>query len=401
MEKKILLVLLVIGTIISFGNAQTPEYPIIDPSPLNGPYEGRGEFSDGCNMPGFDYEVGGQFATTTPNDNNIPGVPQVIENNAAFDAIFGPASFQTNIEVEVAGYGNGDGVDGSGDPITNTVETTLRFDSPTPPGGFGFVIADVEQDQVIICALDENGVAVPNSVIDGWFQYAFDADGSNNDGSSAPSWDAANATLVGELSPTPVQQTVYTNQLGDNEAGAAAFIVNTSITELTLKSQAIGVAPDDPSQHFIFASTCPCEGLAGVVFEDPNNDGCDAGGAGVPNVPVELFLCNDDGTTTLVATTTTGTDGSYAFDNTVAGGSQHQLALKTLLDQHQLALLRRMTHQQTMVFQHVMIQVIMMAMMMNILTLELSHANLWQVWYLKIQTTMDVMQELQVYQMSQ
>jgi len=229
---------------------QAQEYP----THMGGNISGTGEFA--CpEMPDYSYVISGDFVTGL--DTQVPSDdPQVVENNAAFDNIFGAATFQESIEVEVEGYGSGDGVDGAGDPISKTVETTLTFDTPTPPGELGFIIADVEQDQVMICATDASGAPVPNSVINTWFQYTFDAETSDGDSSAPPTWDAANATLVGHLSPSGVKQTVYVNQLGDDEAGAAAFIVTTSIKTLTFKSQAIGVAPDDPSQHFILASTC-------------------------------------------------------------------------------------------------------------------------------------------------
>jgi len=218
------------------------------PSYSGGAESGIGEFTNSCNMPNFTYSIDNARAG---NDTNVPGDPQIVENAAAFDALFGPATGQQNIEVEVPPYlGN------SGDPISITTTTTINFNAPTPPGELGFIIADVEQDQVTICALDASGAVVSNAVIDTWFQSAFDANSSNADGSSAPSWDGANATLVGEFSSAPVKQTVYVNPLPDNEAGAASFVVNISISQLIFKSQALGISMDDPSQHFILASTC-------------------------------------------------------------------------------------------------------------------------------------------------
>jgi len=64
----------------------------------------------------------------------------------------------------------------------------------------------------------------------------------------------------------------------------------------------------------------PCESVAGVVFEDADNDGCQADPAdGVPGVTVELVACNADGSTTVVSRTTTGPDGSYVFQGNEPG----------------------------------------------------------------------------------
>jgi len=261
--------------------AQTPEY-----ATFSGGISGTGDFS--CSeMPGFTYSITGDFA---PGDTSVPGPAQTIDNNGAgFETIFGQADAQQNIEVEVAGFGGGNG-GGIGAPITNTVTTTLDFDTPTPPGAFAFIIADVEQDQVMVCALDADGNSVPVSVIDTWFQASFDAD--NSDAATiAPSWDSATGTLVGQEGAGGVKQTTYVADLPDNEAGAAWFQVNISITQIQFKSQALGVNPDDPSQHFLFATTCEeptCTDLLNepticdYIIDNPNSDlaqaDCDGGG---------------------------------------------------------------------------------------------------------------------------
>jgi len=241
-----------VGTAFS----QTPEY-----ATFSGGISGTGNFT--CSeTPDFTYTISGQFA---PGDTSIPGPQQDVDNDGGgMESIYGEADQQQNIEVEVAGYGAGNN-DGVGDPITNTVTTTLNFNSATPEGSIAFLIADVEQDQVSICALDANGVDVPNSVIAGWFQSAFDAcdgcpDEDAGEGNTIPpTWDAASATLVGQYG-TGVKVTNYLSALDDNEAGAAWFQVDIPITQLQFKSQAMGVAPDDPSQHFFIATNCsePC-----------------------------------------------------------------------------------------------------------------------------------------------
>ena len=200
-------------------------------------------------MPNFTYSITGDVA---PGDTSVPGPAQVVDNNGGgLETLYGQADGAQNIQVEVAGFtGN------VGDPIANTVVTTIDFDSPTPPGSFAFLIADVEQDQVMICALDANGNAVPVSVIANWFQASFDADIADGP-VTAPLWDASTGTLVGQESGAgAAKQTNYVAALPDNEAGAAWFEVDIAISQLQFKSQALGLAPDDPSQHFLLASLC-------------------------------------------------------------------------------------------------------------------------------------------------
>jgi len=222
---------------------------------------GSGTFNcDG--MPDFTYEISGDIAdgdTTAPDVDDLGNIdPQTIANNGGgFETIYGQADAAENIEVEVLGFPGPVGA-----PITNQVETTITFASETPSSGFAFIIADVEQDQVMICATDINGDTIPTSIIAQWWQQSFDAD--NSDGiNNAPMWDTITGTLVGEFATVPgVKETTYQIALDDNEAGSAWFEVNVPIKTLTFKSQAMGIEDDDPSQHFIFASTCAVYDLA-------------------------------------------------------------------------------------------------------------------------------------------
>ncbi len=254
--------------------APNAEFPTITGTGLTG----TGTFD--CDaMPDFDITITGDV---DPNgDTGIPGLDQIVDNvGGGFETIYGQADMEDNIEVEVAGF-----FGPAGSPISNTVVTTLDFDGPTPPGQFSFLIADVEQDQVQICALDENFNPVSPAVIDSWFVTSFDAD--NSDGTTIPpTWDPITSTLVGQEG-NGVRQTIYQPALPDNEAGAGFFTVTTSITQLTFKSQALGVAPDDPSQHFILAATCQVFDLAlikQVVTPGPYAAGDD--------VTFDIEVCN-------------------------------------------------------------------------------------------------------------
>ncbi len=259
-------------------NAQIPpaEFPVITGTGLTG----MGVFNCPV-MPDFNITVSGDVDAN--GDTAIPGQVQTIDNGGAgFEAIFGQVDAADNIEVEVAGA-----FVAAGTPITNTVITTLDFiGMPTPAGEFSFIIADVEQDQVQICALDANGQAVPVQVIAGWHQASFDADNSDPN-TIPPTWDTATGTLVGQEG-NGVPQTIYQPALPDNEAGSAWFTVDIPITQLTFKSQALGVAPDDPSQHFIFASTCAVYDIA-LVKELTSSPTDIAPG---DNVDFNITVCN-------------------------------------------------------------------------------------------------------------
>ncbi len=264
-------------------NSEFATFTPVGPDGLTGTGVFGAVSGDCAGMPDFSYSITGDYDL---GDTSVPGPAQVIDNNGAgFETIFGQADAAQNIEVEVAGY-----FGLAGDPITNTVTTSLVFDSPTPANEFAFIIADVEQDQVTVCATYPGGAAVPISVIATWFEASFDGD--NSDGiNTPPTWDPVTGTLVGEQG-SGVTQTTYQPDLPDNEAGSAYFIVKESIESISFKSQALGIAPDDPSQHFIFASTCSVYDLALIKTETsagPYSPGDD--------VAYDIEVCNQGNVT--------------------------------------------------------------------------------------------------------
>lgn len=79
------------------------------------------------------------------------------------------------------------------DTPTAPSTTTYSFDHPTPDTGWGFVLGDVDADQVRVRATAADGSAVPAADIDGWFQGTFNHAG----GTDQPSWNAGTSTLTG------------------------------------------------------------------------------------------------------------------------------------------------------------------------------------------------------------
>ncbi|KJK43968.1 hypothetical protein UK23_31155, partial [Lentzea aerocolonigenes] len=68
-----------------------------------------------------------------------------------------------------------------------------------------------------------------------------------------------------------------------------------------------------------FGLVPPIGAVGDKVFDDVNRNGVqDAGEAGVPNVPVELFRQGPNGPVS-VGTTTTDANGEYLFENLGAG----------------------------------------------------------------------------------
>jgi hypothetical protein len=85
--------------------------------------------------------------------------------------------------------------DRAGAPST----TTYTFDTPTPSGGWAFVLGDIDADEVVVTAKGPDGQEL--SVDELGFQDVFnycDAAGSPScTGGDLPSWDPATQTLTG------------------------------------------------------------------------------------------------------------------------------------------------------------------------------------------------------------
>jgi len=81
------------------------------------------------------------------------------------------------------------------------------------------------------------------------------------------------------------------------------------------------IDPSDPPSDDVDLGVTPCETIAGTVFMDDDNNGCQADAAdGISGIAVELLECNADGSTTPVASTFTDADGNYEFGPTTDGG---------------------------------------------------------------------------------
>jgi hypothetical protein len=139
-----------------------------------------------------------------------------------------------------------------GSPITKKILVTIRFAQATPSSGWGFSVVDLDVDQVRFRAKDANGVDVPVATTASWFIQTFDAS-PTVDGSNLPSWDAAQAAVVGSESTSSTWRATIDTSSGDTEAGAAWFQPNVSLSEITFEYQSI-VQTGAPSFHILIAA---------------------------------------------------------------------------------------------------------------------------------------------------
>lgn len=169
--------------------------------------------------------------------------------------------------------------------------TTYSFTAPTPSGGWGFVLGDVDADRIVISATGAD--SAPVSAEDLGFQGVFNYCGGSpssctpTEPASLPSWDTQSFTLDGNP------------EAADTDGAAAWFRPSVSLTSLTFSYfQRSGL----PIYQTWFASIA--RDISGVV------QGCTTDGTG-PVAGATVTLVDASGR--VVATTLTASDGSYGF----------------------------------------------------------------------------------------
>lgn len=181
------------------------------------------------------------------------------------------------------------------DNATSPSTTTYSFAAPTPSSGWAFALGDIDADSVRIVAVAPDGHLLDASEIgfNGGFNYCApgvtgkpSCTGAADD---VPTWDAATLTLTGNAAAT------------DTNGSAAWFEPSTPISSLSFVfTRRSGF----PVYQTWFASIA--QDITGTVTDVV--DGALAG--------VGLTLTDANGT--VVGTTTTAPDGTYAFPGYVA-----------------------------------------------------------------------------------
>ena len=237
--KKIILLLGFAITILPFSNAQ--EYATFQ---ITGTHQGNGSFNNAA-LSGFTWAASGSLVGEVQILDD-----EVFDDGNAFENTFGQAGNAQNLRIQVALNGSGT----VGQPLTSRATLTLIFDQITPPDAWGFCVVDIDVENCLFSAIDENGIQVPMEVIDGWLVELFDAN-LGEDGTNLPKWDATHAALLG--SDTPGDYVVYNNLvIGDmpsSEAPAAYFMPDIPLKSLTIVFENLQDIYNT-SYHFYIAS---------------------------------------------------------------------------------------------------------------------------------------------------
>lgn len=180
------------------------------------------------------------------------------------------------------------------DTATTPSTTTYAFDTPTPSGGWTFVLGDIDADAVQISARTPDGTLLTAAELGYRSSFNYCAPGvvgkpsCTGAATDVPTWDPTTLTLTGNAAAL------------DTSGASAWFEPSVAVSSLTFSfTRRAGL----PIFQTWFASLA--RDISGTV-RDVTGGGADP----LPGVTVGLYDANG----TLVETRTTAADGTYLFD---------------------------------------------------------------------------------------
>ena len=192
---------------------------------LTGTNAGTGTFTNAV-LSGFTWTATGALSGSVQIKDN-----EIFDDGNEFETVFGQANNAGNLRIQI--YPNGAGT--TGKPILSKAKLTLNFDQTTPSEGWGFCLVDIDVENCLISAIDENDKDVSVELIDSWLIQLFDAN-LVEDSINLPKWDSAHAALLG--SDTPDDYVVYDSLviggMPSSEAPAAFFQPNIPLKSLSI-----------------------------------------------------------------------------------------------------------------------------------------------------------------------
>lgn len=211
---------------------------------LTGLHQGTGTFTNAV-LPDFTWLVEG----------TLTGEVQILDSETfddgnVFENTFGQADNADNLRIQIIPNGSGT----SGQPITSHATLTLDFDQSTPLFGWGFCLVDIDVENALISALDQNNNEVSHEEINTWMVELFDAN-LYEDGINFPKWDPESSAVLG--SDTPESYVTYNNLviggMPSCEAPAVFFMPEIHLNALIIEFESLQ-ENYNTSYHFYMAS---------------------------------------------------------------------------------------------------------------------------------------------------
>ncbi|WP_157987994.1 carboxypeptidase regulatory-like domain-containing protein [Jiangella endophytica] len=251
---------------------------------------GGGDYSGTVTLP-----PGFPSATFTSDSRAQATVPSGASNwvSAAtpWGEVFGSSQDQPYVNLRPA-------ADAAGAPST----TTYVFDTPTPAGGWGFALGDIDSDTAVVTATDADGEPVSGADLgfEGVFNYCDASPRPSNVCSSGPPAGETGFDLP--ASSVGASDVTLTGNGPDTGGATGWFRPTVALSSLTVEFE---WRTGFPVYHTWFATQL--RAVAGTVTLD----------ATTPQAGVELTLTGPSGE--VIATTTTGDDGTYEFAGIAPG----------------------------------------------------------------------------------
>ncbi len=219
MKKQVLLITLILGSFTYTGAQEFATFT------LTGEHQGKGTFEHAV-LPDFFWVANGTLAREVQILND-----EVFDDGNAFENTFGQADNAENLRLQL----NPNGPGTSGQPITSKVKLTITFDELTPGQGWGFCVVDIDVENLLVKAIDENDNEVPVDKINDWLIELFDCNLTES-GENLPKWDATQAALLGFNTPDDytVYDSIVIGGMPDSEAPAAFFQPDIPLKSLIL-----------------------------------------------------------------------------------------------------------------------------------------------------------------------
>lgn len=205
----------------------------------------------------------------------------------------------------------------SGGPLGIPLVLTITFPNPAKAYGWGFLLLDMDVDQVDIEATRPDGSSFTKSQINEWFKGVEDA--FWEDEYVLPCWDATNATVVGSAYagiPCTRRTQLFTGT--DHEGAFAWFEPNALVKTLTFRYYSLRATAAPSFRLFLAASTVVT--AAGITYNDFNSDNTfDGIATGTAGSQLYSYLTTSGGV--VLDSAVVKTDGSFSFLPQSSSGS--------------------------------------------------------------------------------
>ncbi|MBX3257910.1 MAG: T9SS type A sorting domain-containing protein [Chitinophagaceae bacterium] len=177
---------------VKYGFSQSYQYAqfsgTIPAFPANAA-SGTGTFSSPAVIPDFNWQV--ITSSNKLNKLSFTLTSDEMPDPNAWESKYGNISTATSCLI--ARHGGNSSVAGA--PLGIPITTTITFNSPAAGNGWGFMLLDVDVEQIDIEATDEFGNFYSNAAIHSWFRAVGDADVAADN--AKPCWTPGSSTVVG------------------------------------------------------------------------------------------------------------------------------------------------------------------------------------------------------------